>query len=44
MKKLFIDAEIDIKLLTTEEALMLDDSLGLPDVGGDDDGWFPGIW
>lgn len=34
MKKLFIDAEIDIKLLTTEEALMVD--MSTPDLNDPD--------
>lgn len=44
MKKLFIDAEIDIRLLSVEEALMLDGSgdLDLDDDDGDE--WLPGIW
>ena len=41
VKKLFIDAEIDIKKLSVEEILLLEDSTLIPD---DDDDWFPGIW
>ena len=41
MKKQFIDAEIDIKLLSVEEALLLD---GSGDPGLDEDEWLPGIW
>lgn len=44
VKKLFIDAEIDIRLLSVEEALLLDSSANPGLDEDDDDAWLPGIW
>ena len=47
MKKTFFEADIDIKLLTAAESLLLDASNRPGNDNNnddDDDGWLPGIW
>ena len=40
MKKLFIEAEIDIKVLSAEEALLNENSIVTPDIDFEEDlGW-----